>query len=68
MLDRINLRNMLVLDIETVPQYASYSELPDNWKELWKKKMARDRRTAREAMSSHASTSGKRTGISCAAA
>jgi DNA polymerase elongation subunit (family B) len=42
MLDRINLKNMLVLDIETVPQYASYDELPDHWKELWKKKMARE--------------------------
>lgn len=42
MLDRINLKNMLVLDIETVPQYASYNELPENWKELWKKKMARE--------------------------
>ncbi len=42
MLDRINLKNILVLDIETVPQYAAYGELPDEWKELWKKKMARD--------------------------
>lgn len=42
MLDRINLKNILVLDIETVPQYAAYDELPDEWKELWKKKMARD--------------------------
>lgn len=42
MLDRINLKNILVLDIETVPQYASYDELPDTWKELWKKKMQRD--------------------------
>ena len=42
MLDRINLKNVLVLDIETVPQYAAYEELPEAWKELWKKKMARD--------------------------
>ena len=42
MLDRINLKNILVLDIETVPQYAAYDELPEQWKELWKKKMARD--------------------------
>ena len=42
MLDRINLKNILVLDIETVPQYAAYDELPVEWKELWKKKMARD--------------------------
>jgi DNA polymerase elongation subunit (family B) len=42
MLDRINLKNILVLDIETVPQYATYDEVPDVWKELWKKKMQRD--------------------------
>lgn len=27
--------NILFLDIETVPQYSSYAELPDNWRELW---------------------------------
>lgn len=27
--------NILFLDIETVPQYPSYSELPDDWKQLW---------------------------------
>ncbi len=42
MLDRINLKNVLVLDIETVPQYATYDEVPEIWKELWKKKMQRD--------------------------
>lgn len=29
------INNILFLDIETVPQYSSYSELPDNWKNLW---------------------------------
>lgn len=42
MLDRTNLKNIMVLDIETVPQHASYSELTDDWKELWKKKMQRE--------------------------
>lgn len=42
MLDRINLKNILVLDIETVPQQSSYDSLSDEWKELWKKKMQRD--------------------------
>jgi DNA polymerase elongation subunit (family B) len=42
MLDRINLKNILVLDIETVPGYSSYSELPEEWKGLWKKKMQRE--------------------------
>jgi predicted PolB exonuclease-like 3'-5' exonuclease len=27
--------NILFLDIETVPQYASYAELPEEWKALW---------------------------------
>jgi predicted PolB exonuclease-like 3'-5' exonuclease len=27
--------NILFLDIETVPQYADYSLLPHDWKELW---------------------------------
>ena len=27
--------NILFLDIETVPQYASYSEMPEEWKSLW---------------------------------
>lgn len=27
--------NILFLDIETVPQYASYHELPDGWRQLW---------------------------------
>lgn len=27
--------NILFLDIETVPQYASYQDLPEEWKALW---------------------------------
>jgi len=27
--------NILFLDIETVPQYSSYTELPEEWKTLW---------------------------------
>jgi len=27
--------NILFLDIETVPQYSSYQEMPDNWRSLW---------------------------------
>lgn len=30
-------KKLLFLDIETVSQYPSYSQLPDNWKALWKK-------------------------------
>ncbi len=39
MLENIDLRNILILDIETVPQYASFDHLPDIWKDLWSHKM-----------------------------
>ena len=42
MLDKINLKNVLVLDIETVPEYPAYADLPEDWKELWAKKMQRE--------------------------
>jgi hypothetical protein len=42
MLEKIELKKLLVIDIETVPQYAIYDELPQVWKELWAKKMQRD--------------------------
>jgi 3'-5' exonuclease len=29
------LNNILFLDIETVPQFSAYGELPDDWKKLW---------------------------------
>ncbi|HKO80784.1 MAG TPA: ribonuclease H-like domain-containing protein [Chitinophagaceae bacterium] len=29
------INNILFLDIETVPQYPSYRELPESWKTLW---------------------------------
>jgi len=32
------LSNILFLDIETVPQYPAYNELPDDWKSLWSHK------------------------------
>ena len=38
MIDRINPQDVLFLDIETVPQYPSFEDLPDNYKELWDKK------------------------------
>jgi 3'-5' exonuclease len=31
----IQVNNILFLDIETVPQYSSYNEVPDDWKKLW---------------------------------
>lgn len=38
MLDQIQLHDLLVLDIETVSQHASFSELDEDWQELWTKK------------------------------
>ena len=29
------IHNILFLDIETVPQYPGYAELPEDWKQLW---------------------------------
>ncbi len=41
MLKNLNLENVLFLDIETVPQYAGYNELPDHFKKLWDDKAGR---------------------------
>jgi DNA polymerase elongation subunit (family B) len=38
MLNTINLQDLLVLDIETVSQKASFNELDEEWQELWTKK------------------------------
>src|SRR4051812_10070628 len=38
MLEQYDLHNMMVLDIETVPQYKSHDELPENFKKLWEHK------------------------------
>jgi DNA polymerase elongation subunit (family B) len=35
MLENYDLSNLLVLDIETVPQYSTHDELPDQFKKLW---------------------------------
>ncbi len=39
MLNNIDLKNVLVLDIETVPQFSEFSHLNDHWKEFWTHKM-----------------------------
>jgi len=36
----ISLSNILFLDIETVPQHPSYSDVPEEWKTLWMNKAA----------------------------
>jgi uncharacterized protein YprB with RNaseH-like and TPR domain len=38
MLNQINIENILFIDIETIPEYPDYSEMPDNFKMLWDKK------------------------------
>lgn len=38
MLENIDLNQVLVLDIETVPQYANYDEVPSHFQELWEHK------------------------------
>jgi 3'-5' exonuclease len=38
MLENINIENVLFLDIETVPQFAEYSQLPESLKKLWNRK------------------------------
>ena len=40
MLEKVILENIIFLDIETTPQYATHDEMPDNFKELWEKKSA----------------------------
>jgi len=39
MLDNIDLRNILVIDIETVSQHPSFEHLDEIWQKLWSKKM-----------------------------
>lgn len=38
MLENYNIENILFLDIETVPQYSSFDQLPLNFAALWEKK------------------------------
>jgi predicted PolB exonuclease-like 3'-5' exonuclease len=38
MLSSVRFENILFLDIETVPQYASWDEIPEPYKRLWDKK------------------------------
>jgi len=41
MLEQVRKENVLFLDIETVPQYPEYEQLPDNLKKLWAVKAAK---------------------------
>jgi 3'-5' exonuclease len=50
MLEQYDLHNLMVLDIETVPQCSSYDEVPENMQKLWdlKTQYARKEATAEE--------------------
>lgn len=49
MLDNIDLQQVLVLDIETVPQYPSFNELPAEYQQLWDQKTRFQRRDGETA-------------------
>ncbi len=38
MLEQLDLQNLLVIDIETAPQYRNYQELPKHLQDLWEQK------------------------------
>lgn len=44
MLEQYDLNNLMVLDIETVPQYSTHDEVPENLKLLWDKKTTYQRK------------------------
>ena len=52
MLEKINIENILFLDIETVPMVSNYNELPEDYRKLWDRKAEmlsmNDRRTEKE--------------------
>lgn len=43
MLDKINVKKILFLDVETVPMAQEYNEIPEKFQELWAKKADRIR-------------------------
>jgi DNA polymerase elongation subunit (family B) len=38
MIEQLDITKMLILDIETVPQFSSFEQMPERWKALWEKK------------------------------
>jgi 3'-5' exonuclease len=44
MLKQVKNENILFLDVETVPQYASHNDAPETYKELWEHKSAHFRK------------------------
>ena len=50
MLENLNLKNILFLDIETVPQFGKYEELPESFADLWDKKCSTFRKEMEEEL------------------
>lgn len=48
MFSKININNILFLDIETVPAYPAYKEMPEHFKRLWDLKAERLKRSDTE--------------------
>src|SRR5580693_3552577 len=50
MLEQYDLGNLMVLDIETVPQYSSFDDVPEQFQKLWELKTQYQRKeeTAQE--------------------
>ena len=44
MIQKLPLSHLVFLDVETVPQHACYDELDHEWKDLWEKKSAYQRK------------------------
>lgn len=49
MLENIDLQQVLVLDIETVPQYPTFNQLPSDYQQLWDQKTRFQRRDGETA-------------------
>jgi DNA polymerase elongation subunit (family B) len=58
MLNDLDLNKVLVLDIETVPQYPTYQSLPLDWQNLWEKKAQYLKKEERELASDIYSRAG----------
>src|SRR6476661_9188839 len=49
MLENVDLQNLWVLDIETVPQYPNYTDVPELFRDLWEQKTLYQRRNGETA-------------------
>ena len=44
MLEQFDLNNLMVIDIETVPQYSSHDKVPEHFQKLWDLKTVHQRK------------------------